>query len=135
MPDNENYAVIKEQLLHLRQDVANVRAKVDDLAGEQVQIVRLQEQMISHSSAIGRAFKDMKEIDNRVVTLEAQSPINALISRWVILGVLGSLAIVGSTAFAVVFQQKEQGKKDQQIRIVIDREGNVKGDKPGEINR
>ena len=67
-----------------------------------MQLATLETQHAETRAAMGRAFEEIAEVEDRVTVLEMDMPVLKLTSSWVQRAAVGTLGVVGLALLAVV---------------------------------
>lgn len=101
-----NYGALLERIDGMRSDIADIKSDLHVVSASLQQIARLEERYKNHDAAIARAFSSLNEHEARLKTLEIHAPINKMVSRWVVTGVIGLIGLVGLQAFSVMMSYR-----------------------------
>ena len=93
-----------ERMARMEVLLGHLSETTEKIAGALSELVRLDQKQLETSEALQRAFGEIKNLSNRMNAVEQDLIIPKLISRWVIAGVLGVLAIVGSGVLYLVLK-------------------------------
>jgi hypothetical protein len=113
------FQMIKADVKELDETLHRLR---NTMGADREKQIRLEERMAYQAEALKRAFDAINSIDSRVKDVELQEPVTKLVTRYIIAGAIGVIAIVGAQLFAVL------KTSDRPIQIVIDDREHV--DKP-----
>lgn len=112
--------VVQSQLQGMAEDMRYVRESVHDLRNsiqvDRDKLTRLEERHLNHAAALERVFTMLGAIDNRCKQMELNEPTTKLVTRVVISGAIGVLAIVGGQWFAVM------KSAERPVQVVIDKD-------------
>lgn len=124
MAADAEFQVLANRMDRIGEDVVEIKDQVRAISQGLEKIARLEERHENHARALERAFNSLTSMEGRLKTLEVQEPINKMVSKWVIAGVLGVVAILGVQIVGLAFMSKGD-KAPQPVHITIDRGGEV----------
>ncbi len=122
MAADAEFQVLAERMDRIGDDVSEIKDGMKAMAAGMEKIVRLEERHDNHSKAIERAFGSIGGMEGRLKTLEAQEPINKMVSNWVISGVLGIVGLIGLQVVGLVFILKDRPAQQQPVHVTIERQ-------------
>jgi hypothetical protein len=102
-------------------DIVEIKDELKAITSGMDKIVRLEVHHENQEQALERAFGTIRGLEGRMKTLEAQEPINKMVSNWVISGVLGIIGLIGLQVVGLVFILKDKPAAQQPVHITIDR--------------
>lgn len=117
MAVDAEFQVLAERMDGIGRDIVEIKDDLKSIVAGMERIVRLEERYDNHGKALERSFAAITGLEGRMKTLEAQEPINKMVSKWVMTGVIGIVGILGLQVVSFVFTTKQQ----QPVNITIDR--------------
>lgn len=86
--------------------IGEIRDAVKIIAPAIVQLATLETKHLETRESLGRAFKEIDELDIRVTLVERDMPVVKLVSNWVQRAVVAVLGVVGLAVLALVVYGK-----------------------------
>ena len=118
MAADAEFQVLAERMDRIGGDIVEIKDELKGITAGLEKLARLEERHDNHTKALERAFTTLKGVEDRLKTLEVQEPINKMVGKWVVSGVLGVVAILGVQVVSMVFITKTPS---QPVHVTIDR--------------
>ena len=85
---------LASQLQSLNSDVTEIKMAMKDLAAAITKLALVEERQSNANQAQERAFAAIERIEQRLMALEKQAPLNSQAQRWIERGVIATVAAV-----------------------------------------
>jgi len=113
--ENGTLGRLSEKMDGIASDVQELKSQISSLSSSLERLARIEERHNNHSAALERAFNNIKEMDDRVKSIEVQEPITKLVRGWVIGGVIGVVSMVAISSGTLMFVTSRQPAPTQII--------------------
>ena len=95
-------SVLEFRVSNLEGMVGEIRTAVKSIDGSLKTLASLEARHAQTSDAVGRAFTELKDHEDRLRSAEADLPTMRLVRNWVIAGVIGCTSLVGVAVAGMV---------------------------------